>query len=185
VSAAALAAGLALARADPSPGVGPPRSAEVHVKAVYLYKLPPFVRWPAGAFDAPNSPFTICVAGADPFGQALDQAVTGQRVDRHPMVLKRLLRVDKGSGCHILYVGGGKAQSEADALSAVRGSPVLTVTDSASGERARGVIDFVIKDNRVRFSVDNEAARQNGLAISSKLLSLAVSVRPRLQEAAK
>jgi hypothetical protein len=42
-----------------------------------------------------------------------------------------------------------------------------------------GMINFVIKDNRVRFTVDDEAAAQNGLAISSKLLGVALAVKPR------
>jgi hypothetical protein len=56
---------------------------------------------------------------------------------------------------------------------------VLTVTDSARDEPARGIINFLIQNNRVRFEIDNGAAAESGLTISSKLLSLAVSVKPR------
>jgi hypothetical protein len=37
----------------------------------------------------------------------------------------------------------------------------------------------VIHDNRVRFEIDDAAAARNGLTISSKLLGLALSVKPR------
>jgi hypothetical protein len=40
------------------------------------------------------------------------------------------------------------------------------------------MINFIVADNRVRFEIDEAAARRNGLQISSKLLSLAASVRP-------
>jgi len=56
---------------------------------------------------------------------------------------------------------------------------VLTVTDSMTDPRSKGIINFVIDNNRVRFEIDNRAAAENGLTISSKLLSLAISVRPR------
>ena len=62
-------------------------------------------------------------------------------------------------------------------LEALRGSPVLTVGDAK--ESGGGIVTFVVKDNRVRFTVDDEAAAQNGLVISSKLLSLALNVKPR------
>ena len=40
-------------------------------------------------------------------------------------------------------------------------------------------MNFVVSDNRVRFIVDDEAAAEGGLAISSKLLNVALSVKPR------
>ena len=153
-------------------------SLEYPVKATYLYKFAPFVTWPDSAFNAPNSPFVICVLGEDPFGPVLDQAVSTQRIGARALVIRRLERVDRGSGCQILYLGVSRGQSESDALAAVRGAPVLTVTDAARSE-PQGVIHFVVQDNRVRFQIDDQAAAQNGLTISSKLLSLAVSVRPR------
>ena len=58
------------------------------------------------------------------------------------------------------------------------GKPVLTVTDAADDAGAKGMINFVIAAGRVRFEIDDVAARAGGLVISSKLLSLAVSVKP-------
>ncbi len=58
----------------------------------------------------------------------------------------------------------------------MHGAPVLTVTDGATDPAAKGIINFVIADDRVRFEIDNSAALADGLTISSKLLSLAVHV---------
>jgi hypothetical protein len=56
---------------------------------------------------------------------------------------------------------------------------VLTVTDVTAATTAGVIIRFVIKDSRVRLDIDDQAAAQGGLTISSKLLSLALSVRSR------
>lgn len=167
---------LALA-APATVGAGQPTSLEYPIKATYLYKFAPFVTWPEAAFDAPGSPFVLCVVGEDPFGPLLDQAVAGQRVGQHAIVVRRLQRVDKASNCHILFVGASRGQTGADALAMVKGAPVLTVTDSASADSTASVIQFVVQDNRVRFRIDGQAAAQNGLVISSKLLSLALAPR--------
>ncbi len=37
-----------------------------------------------------------------------------------------------------------------------------------------GAINFVIRDNKIRFTINAEAAGASGLELSSKLLSLAV-----------
>lgn len=159
------------------PGYGQARNPlELAVKATYLYKFAPFVEWPAGAFEAPNSPITICVVGTDPFGATLDQAVAQQRIAEHPVQVRRL--AVPATGCHIAFIGGNEV-FVAQALDAVRGTPMLTVTDAAPGPGARGIINFVIDANHVRFEIDDAAAARNRLTVSSKLLRLARSVRPR------
>lgn len=145
------------------------------IKATYLYKFAPFVEWPTTAFESPQSPFVICVIGDDPFADVLGNAVAGQRISGRPIAIRRLSAPNR-SGCQILFAVGSQTPS---ALAAVRGAPVLTVTDSEENARTKGIINFVIRDNHVRFQIDNAAAAANGLVISSKLLSLAVDVTPK------
>jgi hypothetical protein len=120
--------------------------------------------------------FRICVAGRDPFGDLLDRAADRQSVAGLPVTILRLRVVTRSSGCQVLYAAGSPEQPVADMLAAVRGTPVLTLTDKATDPKSRGMINFIISDNRVRFEIDETTAVQNGLAISSKLLSLAARV---------
>ena len=154
-------------------------SVEYAVKAAFLYKFGSFVEWPATAFASPTSPFQLCVVGEDPFGAALDKAVSGQQIARRPVEVRRLKTVKADSGCHIAYLAASETQRLAQIIEALRGSSVLTVSDGRSPGAATGIINFVIKDDRVRFDIDDEAAAQNRLAISSKLLSVALNVKPR------
>lgn len=149
---------------------------EFAVKANYLYKFGPFVEWPPQAFAAPSSPFYVCVAGDDPFGPALNEAVRGQRVGDHPVAIHRSPTAEREAGCHVLFASRSAVQSTPDMLRAVAGRPVLTVTDERLGGSG-GMIQFVIQDRRVRFEIDAAAARANGLAIGSKLQQLAVPAR--------
>jgi hypothetical protein len=151
-------------------------SLETDVKAAYLYKFAPFVDWPPRSFQGGQDPLVICVVGKDSFGTVLDRVVAGQRVDGHPIIVRRLASADRNLPCHIAYLGGSRAQPVGEALRLLRGSPVLTVTDGAS---APGILDFTLDQGRVRFRVDDQAAADGGLVISSKLLNLALSVRPR------
>jgi hypothetical protein len=150
-------------------------SLELAIKATFLYKFAPFVEWPAAAFETPASAVNICLVGSDPFGATIDQALAGQRVAGRPFALHRLAA--PAPRCHIAYIAGD-VTFVARALDTVRGAPVLTVTDSV-GNAPKGIINFVIVGNHVRFDIDEQAAARNGLTVSSKLLSLARSVRPR------
>jgi hypothetical protein len=153
------------------PARGADRSLEYAVKATFLYKFASFVEWPQGSF-APASPFHLCVAGPDPFAGRIQEAVSGQSVGRHPIVLRQLAKAEPESDCHVMFVSDSSTQSAAEALAAVSGTPTLTVTDSALGATA-GIMHFVIVDGRVSFDIDTVAAARNRLVIRSKLLELA------------
>lgn len=157
-----------------APGAAGAQSLEYAVKANYLYKFAPFVEWPPRAFVSETSAFNVCVLGEAPFGDALDEATRGQRVGDRPVSVHRLTTVSPETGCHVVYVG--RSTTAKEALRALRGHPVLTVTDSSQGVTG-GVVHFVLQRGRVRFSIDPAAARAQGLVISSKLLGLAVNIR--------
>ncbi len=148
-------------------------SLEYPVKAAFLYKFGSYVEWPSGAFVDATAPLVLCVVGRDPFGAVLDKTVQGRTIGTHPIVIRRMPTISHGAACHIAFLGGSGEQSAAEAARAVADAPVLTVTE---GAEAPGAIRLMVRDNRVRFEIDQRAAQQAGVAISSKLLNLAVAV---------
>jgi hypothetical protein len=156
-------------------------SLEYAVKATYLYKFGPFIEWPKPESETEPLNFKICVIGRDPFGDVLDQAVAGQTISNRPIEVARMPIARAESGCHVMYLTGSDEQSVAAGLLVVKGTPVLTVTENAASADGKGIVNFVIVDNRVRFEIDDYAAAESGITISSKVLGLAVSVRRRSQ----
>jgi hypothetical protein len=149
-------------------GVGGPVHAqpmESAVKAAFLTKFPAFVQ---GLPD--GGPLEVCIVGPDAFGASIERSAATR------VAVRRLPAVTAASGCHVLYVTGSARQSTRDALAAVAGAPVLTVTDSDAGA-TRGMIHFVVAGERVRFHVDAVQAERSRLQLSSKILALALSVR--------
>lgn len=175
IAAAALWLAALLAPAAPLPAqTGAPL--EYAVKATYLYKFVPFVTWPAGTFSAPSSPYHLCVVGNDAFAGLLERVVEGEVVSGRRFVVQRLSGFDPGFPCHIMYVMGTERRAAADVLRAVGDRPILTFTDQAAGGEARGIVHFVVHNDRVRFEIDNKVALARGLQISAKVLELALSV---------
>jgi hypothetical protein len=155
--------------AAPAPAATP----EAEVKAAYLYKLASFVRWPEGA-DI-GSTFKVCVSGRSDVAGVLDQLVRGQQVAGRPIVIEQLrsAQADRARGCQVLFVGRGSPTL----FSATRGLPVLTVGDRNNGTRG-GVVDFLLRDGRVRLAIDRSTANAQHLELSSKLLDVAAVVEP-------
>ncbi len=151
---------------------------ETAVKAAFLPRFARYVSWPASAMPKGSDPFVLCVIGDDPFGATLDQAARSQSVDGRRIVVRRLDSSAGAAGCHIAFVDGSRGQPTGQLLASLARSPVLTVTDAASGGQ-RGMVHFTVASGRVRFVIDEAEAEQRGLTISSRLLALAVGVKQR------
>jgi len=150
---------------------------EHEVKAAFVFKFGEFVDWPEHVYSAPGAPFTIAVLGADPIAEVLEQLGKQRRINNRPVVVRRLQRAETIARAQIVFIGA----SESDRLRAVaeslKAASTLTVTETTRASQPTGIVNFVIRDNRVRFEIDAEGADQAGLKISSKVLSLALLVK--------
>jgi hypothetical protein len=173
-----LSAGLMFMLADTVPAKAQSASLEVRVKAAFLPKFAAYVNWPPGALSGADEPVLLCVIGQDPFGRNLDEATAGQHVDLHPIRVRRLEGTTGAEQCNIAFLGGSASQSAAVMQQALRGKPILTITDGGTGSE-RGMVHFALKDGRVRFYIDDALAARSNLSLSARLLSLAISVKPR------
>ena len=171
-----LLAAAALCLSLPAPAVAQP--SEQAVKAAFLPRFARYVSWPGRSQPSSGQPVNLCLIGQDPFGQLADRAAATQPAGNHPIRLHRLRSADGAARCHIAFIQGESGQATGQMLAALARWPVLTVTDARHGAQ-RGIIHFANVGGRVRFFIDDAAAAQRGLGISSRLLALAVNVRQR------
>jgi hypothetical protein len=167
-AAICLAAFLGFVARLPAPGAD--KSVEYQVKSAFLLNFTKFIDWPAAAFAAPDSPMVICIIGEDPFGVALDQMVAGEVLEGHRLTVQRIKETPPPKSCHMLYFGGPKYDFHG------LGPGVLTVGEGETFVHDGGIIGFVIENRRVRFGINQTAAENAGLTISSKLFNVARSV---------
>lgn len=152
---------------------------EYDVKAAFLYNFVKFVTWPDRAFERPDQPMTLCLAGRDPFAGSLDRIVDGERVGNRALVVERLPSpAARASRCHLLFVPAGEHDRQRTWLAATAGAPVLTVGETADFLEAGGVVQFVLEDQRVRFAIHPAPAEATGLVLNARLLQVARIVRP-------
>lgn len=167
-----LAAGVSTAAA-----AQPLVSGEDSVKAAFLYNFAKFVEWPAGIFPGPREPVAFCFVGESAIGDELAQAAGGKTIQGRPVTVERSAPLDGLERCQILFVGSSERARFGEILAAVGRRPVLTVGDDEEFRQAGGIINFVLRRNRVHFQIDRGAAERAGLRISSRLLELAEVVQ--------
>lgn len=143
---------------------------EYQVKAVFLYNFSRFVEWPDGAFADAKSPFVVGVFGFDPFGADLDEAVRGESVRGHPLVVRRVRNAAEAAQCQILFIHHSEGERLDEVLGVLEKRSTLTVSD-IDGAAQRGVmIRLVTQDGRIRMRINVDSARAAQLTISSNLL---------------
>jgi len=170
-------AAAALAFAPPEAPAQAAVSKEYQVKAAFLYNFAKFVDWPPETFTRQDALFIVGVLGNDSFSDVLEQVIHGKTINGRAFDVRRLRDPAGAAACQMVFVGARETRLLAALLKAVRGTAVLTVGDGEAFTRQGGMMNFVVRDNRVRFEVNTDAAARSGLSISSKLLQLATIVR--------
>lgn len=143
------------------------------VRAAFLFNFAKFIDWPSGSFANPQSPFTICVLGKDPFRNILDDELQGKTIGDRPLVVRRLNDKVEARRCQILFVSTSEQAHLAEIFASLQGANVLLIGDTLDFAAFGGTIEFTLEENHVRFTINIDAANRSGLIISSKLLALA------------
>lgn len=149
-------------------------ASKADVQAVYLYNFAKFVRWPSGK---PDVSFDICVAGQKVYLDVLGKMVAGQRIDDRPIATRAVVNPEDESGCEILFLDGTLGDRVDVLLTATSGRPILTVSDSDGFLQHGGMVQFLLLEDHVRFSVNLFPVEKNGMELSSELLKVAVNVQ--------
>ncbi|MGD1070960.1 MAG: YfiR family protein [Bryobacteraceae bacterium] len=150
---------------------------EYQVKAAFLFNFAKFVEWPPGAFADPAEPLVICVLGEDPFGHALDDAVSGKKIDGRALAIRRISDARQAKGCRILFVSASERKRVLSILASAGEPGVLTVGESDSATAEGMIVNFIPDGGKVRFTINVTAAEREQLRFSSRLLSLAIRVK--------
>jgi hypothetical protein len=155
---------------------GQSRVSEYDVKAAYVFNFGKFIRFMPPEADTNRQSFDICIVGDDPLGPTLDDLTRNEQLDGKPVRVERLKTAVEARECSIAYISASEGNRARSDLEALRGQPVLTVSDAGDFLQNGGMIQFVTQQNHVRFSVNLDAVRNARMSLSSELLRVAISV---------
>lgn len=151
-------------------------ASEYDVKAAFLYKFASYVEWPPRVFSGEDSPVIFAVLDAAEIEDKLQAIVRGRQVQGRAVQIRHLQADDELTGVHVLFIG---RSSNADIETLLRDAAtksVLTVTETEAQRYGGSIINFEIVDDKVRFDVSLDPAKQGELKISSRLLQVASRV---------
>ncbi len=149
---------------------------EMGVKGAFLFNFARYIEWPEGTFAAPDSPIVFGILGDSAFFEAFRAGAQNKAAGNRGIEIREVESLPEISDVQILFVGASRKADEGKVLAALDGAPVFTISDSEGFAEDGGIAHFFMREQSIRFTINQRAARESGLKISSKLLRFATLV---------
>jgi len=137
------------------------------VKVIFLFKFIKFVDWPQNFLV---DDYIIGVVGDSHVSEYL-QSIEGWEFQGKKVKVKYFNDVDSVEFCHILFISSELSDQVKTIVMKLGFPPILTVGETEEFSDNGGIIQFVLVKNNVRFKINQKAAENLGLGISSNLLN--------------
>jgi hypothetical protein len=156
-----------------SAAVAAQKTSDAQVEAAYVYNFAKFVEWPERKFASSNAPIRFCVMNDFAFEANMSRTVIGKSIAGHPLQVVQVRDTSGAMQCHVLFVNAMQERQLRHMHELLRESNVLTIGETDTFVEEGGIINFFLQDDQVQFRINDKAAREAGLYLSSRLLSLA------------
>lgn len=140
---------------------------EYSVRAAAVVNLARFVVWSTPTVER----FAICVTGDPGLAAAMSSATEGKKIDGLPVRVLSLTGGGDEANCRVIYIGRDERHA-ADVLARAGRGP-LTISDRPEFVREGGLIRLFVRDDRLRFEINQQAAERVGIKIPAQVLALA------------
>ena len=156
-------------------------SREYTIKASLIMKFTDFITFPkARASGTDNSEYNLCLLGGNPFGNIFSQA-------KKEGILKKNFYIHERNSdlalkkCNIIFLAGRDTSALNKTLKILGGRPALVITESEGFAQLGSGINFVVKNNKIKFEINRSALKKKGIDVSSYLLNIAILVDGSVQ----
>jgi hypothetical protein len=156
---------------------------ESSLKAAFIYTFAKFTEWPEDILP-PTATFSACVLGDSQIRDALERTVKGRQYEGRGISVSQVQLDGKLRSCHLLYVSGVNPAQVTAVVVAVRGAPVLTISDIDDFAQLGGIAQMFVENGKMHFDLNLGVAKGSRLQLSSKLLALAAHIHDRPKAAA-
>jgi hypothetical protein len=138
--------------------------------ALSVYNFTRYIEYPA---NEANNDFIIDVIGHRSVFDKLKETTAGRMVGKRPIMVRFLESADKITKSQILFVGHWQSASFPKVLEKVGNSRTLIISEKDGLIDAGAGINFVIRNNAIKFEIKRANIQKYGLILSGELEKIA------------
>ncbi len=143
-------------------------------KAVFTLNFIRYIGWPEAARQGD---FVIGVLQDSDIARRIDQQTGGKKFGFQDVVVKQFNSLDEVTDCQVLFVSDGVNFSRnAAQIKQKLGDNSLIVTESEGATEYGAMINFVVRDEVLKFEIHKGNASSKGLQISSRLENMSSAI---------
>jgi len=140
---------------------------------LYIYSFTKYVQWPE---SNSKGDFEITVLGDSPIIEALKEMAAAKKVGERAIKINKIGSLAELKRCNILFIPSGQSSVLAEALVKSQNLSALVVTE-ADGLGAKGsCINFIIKDGKLSFELNQGSMAKQNLKVSNELTRYAILI---------
>lgn len=143
------------------------------LRTVIIYSFTRYVLWPE---ETSAGNFEIKVLGDSPFVEELKTMAETKKVGNRSIVVQQVTNVEDVNRCHILIVPAASSKKLDEVLTRLNGQPILIVTEEPGMGSQGSDINFVDRDGKLAFELNQNAITKRKLKVSTELTRLAILI---------
>jgi hypothetical protein len=153
--------------------IQPNRDINLRVKAVYVYKFAQYVDWPK---EFKTGDFIIGVFGDDRLYDEMQGSYSNKMIGNQTIKIKKYTATADIEQCHILFIAEKNSDKIAELVKKYKSKSTLIVSEKDGKLKDGSVINFVMKDNKLKYEVSKTNATKHKLTVGQSLTSIADKV---------
>lgn len=143
------------------------------LQSAYIYGFTRYIIWPE---DHNQGDFEIVVLGDSPIMEQLNDMAAKKKVGDRSIKVTRINSPSEIRKCNILYLPASQSAQYATVLSKIVTQPTLLITEEPGFGLKGSDINFIMKDDKLVFELNQGATAKHNLKISNALLALAILI---------
>jgi len=141
--------------------------------SVFIYSFTRYVQWP----DAYNQgDFEIMVLGDSPILDELKAMAQAKKVGDRTIKITKIKEPSEIRKCNILFVPTARSAEIAAVMEKINTQSILVVTEEPGLGLKGSDINFIIKDGKLAFELNQTSVNKQGLKVSNELTRLAILI---------
>jgi hypothetical protein len=142
-----------------------------HSQAVYIYNFTRYIQWPNYSM---GDKFVIAVFGKSEVYDELVKYTADRKIGNKSIAIVRIQKIEDIEKFQIVFI----SEEQNSKLSAIRKhigqKPCLLISEIEGSNTMGSIVEFFMKENKLRFRINGVSAKQQKLIISNELLKMSV-----------
>ncbi len=146
---------------------------EQTLKALFIYNFTKQIEWPAQKMA--GTKFIIAVVGKSTVSDRLNQLLSGRKIFDKTVEVRVVDGIDDALNAQIVFISKGQTEKLPAYLDKIAGKQALVITEEKHIASKGASINLYLKEDRLRFELNESNIRKEALKVSNQLLELSSS----------